>query len=827
MAQKDIYTLGFLAGGYKAVAQFKGIDLAQFPAPPEKNSALHSLLVGWDAADWQVMTPLLTSGKMPHLTALMDGGVQAQLATMDPPISPMLWSTIATAQWPSKHGIHGFTEIENGTVRAVRGASLQVPTYWDVLEENGFPCTTVGWWPSHPAPESKSGGVRISNLAPAEDGNWIDAGIRPSYLQPIAKALLLQPEEIPAQAIALFFPNLEVSSEDEIVRSVLKITTHALNVHTLATLALAYGNQAHASIYYDALDHYKHLGMKYHPPQLPGVTDEAFTKYKHIVTAAYRLHDLFLDVLLGFTNEKSTTFLISDHGFKSGDERWGQLPDHAGAPALEHRHFGVFLAKGSAVNIAALTSGLTLLDIAPTLLAVHQLKAIPDMKGRVAPCITAKLKASGVPAVSKRRSEDQESITLESSMLSDLIAMGYLDANAAEVTDQRLLENSYYLARSLRAEGRPEDAWRELTALGLNKKSPLRYLQLGAALLAESKQFKDLGELLTWVAQEQKQSEIWSYYRALVALSKNEKWIAPNFSTHTMDVSTAILWGRFLVKANLYKTLHELLQPFAEDRPDVLNLWLRYYLHIENWQEAIRVGLKSTALVFHQPWVHGALAWLFVKTGDIEAARTAKAVQLAILPEQNEAPLFVVTGPPRSGTSLAMQLLMSLGIDPVTDETRQADDFNQAGYFEHAKIKNWTFDAQWLQSQRGRSVKIVAPLLVKAPLPEGPKVILAMRRGSQALLKSQRYMMGVESAPLQWDEMDRWEKAHDEMALLFSMDVHATVVELWFEDLMEAEQQGDVSPRLTQSLAVLTKVLNKTVDISSLKGVVKAQLRRF
>ena len=412
-------------------------------------------------------------------------------------------------------------------------------------------------------------------------------------------------------------------------------------------------------------------------------------------------------------------------------------------------------------------------------------------------------------------------------MLSDLIALGYLDANAAEVTDQRLLENSYYLARSLRAEGRPEDAWRELTAVGLNKKSPLRYLQLGAALLAESKQFNALGELLTWVAQEQGQSEIWSYYRALVALSKNEKWIAPNFSAHTMDASTAILWGRFLAKANLYKTLNELLQPLAEDRPDVLNLWLRYYLHIENWDEAIRVGLKSTALVFHQPWVHSALAWLFVKTGDIEAARTAKAVQHAILPEQNEAPLFVVTGPPRSGTSLAMQLLQSLGIEPVTDETRKADNFNAAGYFEHEKIKNWTFDVQWLKGHRGRSVKIVAPLLVKAPLPEGPKVILAMRRESQALLKSQRHMMGVESAPLQWDEFDRLEKAHDEMALLFAMDAHATVIELWFEDLMEAEQQGAVSPRLMQSLAVLTKVLKKTVDISNLKGVVKTQLRRF
>ena len=827
MAQKDIYTLGFLAGGYKAIAQFKGIDLAQFPAPPEKSSSLRSLLVGWDAADWQVMTPLLTSGKMPHLTALMEGGVQAQLATIDPPISPMLWSTIATAQWPSKHGIHGFTEIVNGAVRAVRGSSIQVPTYWDVLEENGLSCTTVGWWPSHPAPESKGGGVRISNLAPAEDGNWIDAGIRPSYLRPIAKALLLQPEEIPAQAIALFFPNLEVSSEDEVVRSVLKITTHALNVHTLATLALAYGDQAHASIYYDALDHYKHLGMKYHPPQLPGVTDDAFAMYNHIVTAAYRLHDLFLDALLGFTCESTTTFLISDHGFKSGDERWGQLPDHAGAPALEHRHFGVFLAKGATVNTEALTSGLTLLDIAPTLLAVHQLKAIPEMKGRVAPCIKSKLKASRMPRVAGIRAEDQESLTLESTMLSDLIAMGYLDANAAEVTDERLLENSYYLARSLRAEGRPEDAWRALTALGLNKKSPLRYLQLGAALLAESKQFNALAELLNWVAQEQRQSEIWSYYRALVALSNNEEWIAPNFSSHTMDASTAILWGRFLVKANLYNTLYELLQPLAEDRPDVLNLWLRYYLHIENWDEAIRVGLKSTELVFHQPWVHGALAWLFVKTEDNHSARTAKAVQRALLPAKNGTALFVVTGPPRSGTSLAMQLLKSLGIEPVTDETRQADHFNQAGYFEHEKIKNWTFDAKWLKSQGGRSVKIVAPLLVKAPLPEGPKVIIAMRRESQALLNSQRHMMGAESAPLQWDEMDRWEKAHNEMSLLFSMDAHATVVELWFEDLIEAEQQGVVSPRLRQSMAVLTKVLKKTVDISSLKGVVKTQLRRF
>ena len=52
MGQKDIYTLGFLAGGYKAVAQFKGLDLSQFPAVPASTVPLTSLLVGWDAADW-------------------------------------------------------------------------------------------------------------------------------------------------------------------------------------------------------------------------------------------------------------------------------------------------------------------------------------------------------------------------------------------------------------------------------------------------------------------------------------------------------------------------------------------------------------------------------------------------------------------------------------------------------------------------------------------------------------------------------------------------------------------------------------------------------
>ncbi len=68
------------------------------------------LLIGWDAADWKVIHPLLDSGQMPNLARLIAGGVHGNLATIYPALSPMLWTSIATGKRPYKHGIHGFSE---------------------------------------------------------------------------------------------------------------------------------------------------------------------------------------------------------------------------------------------------------------------------------------------------------------------------------------------------------------------------------------------------------------------------------------------------------------------------------------------------------------------------------------------------------------------------------------------------------------------------------------------------------------------------------------------------------------------------------------------
>ena len=56
------------------------------------------LLIGWDAADWAMIRPLLDAGKMPALAKLIARGVSGNLATIQPMLSPMLWTTIATGK---------------------------------------------------------------------------------------------------------------------------------------------------------------------------------------------------------------------------------------------------------------------------------------------------------------------------------------------------------------------------------------------------------------------------------------------------------------------------------------------------------------------------------------------------------------------------------------------------------------------------------------------------------------------------------------------------------------------------------------------------------
>src|SRR5436853_6777630 len=85
--------------------------------------------------------------------------------------------------------------------------------------------------------------------------------------------------------------------------------------------------------------------------------------------------------------------------------------------------------------------------------------------------------------------------------------------------------------------------------------------------------------------------------------------------------------------------------------------------------------------------------------------------------------IVVVSGLPRSGTSLMMQLLDAGGIPIVTDNVRAPDTDNPRGYCEFERVKSLKRDASWLPGIRGKAVKMVSQLLYDLPANEKYKVI--------------------------------------------------------------------------------------------------------
>lgn len=102
--------------------------------------------------------------------------------------------------------------------------------------------------------------------------------------------------------------------------------------------------------------------------------------------------------------------------------------------------------------------------------------------------------------------------------------------------------------------------------------------------------------------------------------------------------------------------------------------------------------------------------------------------------------ITLVSGLPRSGTSLLMQMLAAGGIPPLTDGIRAADDDNPAGYFELERVQQLKTDSAWLNEARGHAVKIITMLLYDLP-PRLPCRILLMQRNLDEVLASQRTML--------------------------------------------------------------------------------------
>jgi predicted AlkP superfamily phosphohydrolase/phosphomutase/tetratricopeptide (TPR) repeat protein len=346
------------------------------------------LLVGWDAADWEMIRPLVAQGRMPTLARLIEGGVSGNLATIQPILSPMLWTSIATGTRADKHGIGGFVEPkpDRSGIRPVSSTSRTCKALWNVLTQCGMTSHVVSWFASHPA-EPIRGSVVTNRFSatrpkPAEPTQFPPGTFHPAALEDQLANLAVSPWDLESDALLPFVPRaaeIDQETDDRLVK-LADLIARTSTVHAAACRLVAQDDWDLAAVYYSAIDEFGHFFMPYHPPCLAGVDPHDADVYRDVMTGCYRFHDMMLEALLAYAGPETTVLLVSDHGFLSDSRRPG--PNAWERPEAWHREFGIACLQGPGVRTGESLFGATLLDVTPTILALLGLPVGRDMDGR-------------------------------------------------------------------------------------------------------------------------------------------------------------------------------------------------------------------------------------------------------------------------------------------------------------------------------------------------------------------------------------------------------------------------------------------------------------
>src|SRR5690606_7621438 len=201
------------------------------------------------------------------------------------------------------------------------------------------------------------------------------------------KDLRFFPEEITAAHVLPFIPNASKidfknnPKHQGLLNNFSNVFSHNTSVHCAATKLLRETEWDFMAVYYDLIDHICHSFMKFHPPKLPSISEEFYENYNQVVRGIYKYQDMLLERMMDLVDENTTIIVMSDHGFESAGKRILKMPKYPAAPALDHRRFGIFVASGPGIKKKENIYGLSLIDVAPTILHYYGLPIGKDMDG--------------------------------------------------------------------------------------------------------------------------------------------------------------------------------------------------------------------------------------------------------------------------------------------------------------------------------------------------------------------------------------------------------------------------------------------------------------
>lgn len=399
--------LGLVDGSLK-VGPGKALPEVLASFSPEKLARMRKetggkvVIIGVDAADWDFALPMIQRGELPNLARLRREGAYGEIRTGSPPLSPLLWTTIATGKSPDLHGINDFLVLDGKTGQMVPISSefRKVKALWNIASDAGLSSAFVAWWATWPAEPIR--GIMVSDrvsyslfsFVPGENpggGETFPEG----YFQEIQPALRSE-SSVTAKELSGMVRVTEAElavartasarrgergEEMESLATLIRVVASTENYSKIALDILRRKQPDLFSVYFQGIDEVSHRFAHLEPPRMPGVPEERFRKYSGVVAGFYRLQDRIIGEILREISPGTTVMLLSDHGFATGQARPRDFPPFiSGQPGLWHSTFGLMVLWGRHVKPGPLPT-CTLYDVLPTILDLLGLPAAEDLPG--------------------------------------------------------------------------------------------------------------------------------------------------------------------------------------------------------------------------------------------------------------------------------------------------------------------------------------------------------------------------------------------------------------------------------------------------------------
>lgn len=341
-----------------------------------------------DGADWELLSELGDDGRIPNLKALAQGGTTGSLQTIQPMVSPMLWTTVATGLTPDRHGVIDF--VDRSPQKPVDAYTRRAPALWEIADSFGRGAMVVNWWTDWPPSPH-------DNVVFDTPGELLPKAISPPDVAARAESLVVPVETVGYDQVHRFL-NITPSEFDKAVSD--GKATDPINVfrRVLAKtwsdhrVGLTLYNEARqhsrepllVMVSYEGTDAVNHLFSPYHPPYRDGVSQDGYRKFWPAVANYYSEVDRLIGEWMSALPSDTTVIVVSAHGFRWGKTRPRTMPN-GGATLSDHRNPGVFIAYGQHVAPSRGNHAMTIFDVAPTVLTLLGLPKSTEMPGNVVP----------------------------------------------------------------------------------------------------------------------------------------------------------------------------------------------------------------------------------------------------------------------------------------------------------------------------------------------------------------------------------------------------------------------------------------------------------